>query len=291
MRLQLDDFAVFHATWDSKADGLVHIANELDLGLDSFVYLDDNPVERQEIRRFLPDVDVVALPEDPALYARTLASYPYFESAAFTDEDAKRADQYRARAEVRSLERSAASIDDFYRDLAMRATVAPFTEGDLPRLAQLVGKTNQFNLTTRRHDLAALQAMAADPDCVHLAVRLADRFADHGLVAVFVGRRDGDALDIDTWLMSCRVIGRTLEQTVLAEAADVARRLGCTELRGTYVPTAKNGLVRDLYPRLGFESVAADGETTDTTEATQWRLAIAGSGPEPSPFIETHTEV
>jgi FkbH-like protein len=285
MRLQLGDFAAFVANWQSKVDNIKQIALDLSLGLDALVYVDDNPVERQEVRRFLPDVDTVVIPPQPSLYARSLAEYPWFETGAFTAEDAQRTEQYRARAEIKALERTAESIDDFYRDLHMAAVVRPFDAADLPRVAQLIGKTNQFNLTSRRHDLAALQVMQADPACVHLSIRLRDRFADHGLVGVVIGRVEDDVLDVDTWLMSCRVIGRTAERAMLGALARAGEQHGCATLRGTYIPTAKNGLVRELYPSLGFE-LEQDDEGTTT-----WRRAIDSDALAGSAFIDVIAEV
>lgn len=285
MRLKLDDFAAFVANWQSKVDNIKQIADDLSIGLDALAYADDNPVERQEIRRFLPDVDVIPIPQQPSLYARTLADYPWFETGSFTTEDTQRTDQYRARAEAKALERSAESIDDFYRDLRMVATIRAFDDADLPRVAQLIGKTNQFNLTSRRHDLGALQEMTRDPQVVHLSLRLRDRFADHGLVGVAIARANGDVLDIDTWLMSCRVIGRTAERAMLGALAHAGHAAGCRELRGTYIPTAKNGLVRDLFPTLGF---ALEEERDGTTI---WRRAIDDDALVGSAFIDVVTEV
>jgi FkbH-like protein len=279
MRLKLDDFAAFVANWTSKVDNIQQIADELSLGLDALVYVDDNPVERQEVRRFLPEVDVVTLPPQPSLYARALAEYPWFETSTYTAEDAQRTEQYRARAEARQVERSAASIDDFYRDLRMTAVIRPFDDADLPRIVQLIGKTNQFNLTTRRYDLAGVTELMRADGVVHLSLRLRDRFTDHGLVAVAIARVDGDVLDIDTWLMSCRVIGRTAEQAMLGALARAGHDRGCRELRGTYLPTPKNGLVRDLYPDLGFE-LEANGD------GTSWRRAIDDAVLTGSPFVD-----
>ena len=162
----------------------------------------------------------------------------------------------------------------------MRALIAPFDELHLARIVQLIGKTNQFNLTTRRHDVAAVRRMMADEDVVHQFLKLVDNLADHGLVAVLIASRDGSALDIDTWLMSCRVIGRTVEHALAGNLCRRARELGCWTLRGTYVPSAKNSMVADLYPRLGFELVSEDdGETI-------WEYDIAAKGAIRSEYIE-----
>jgi FkbH-like protein len=285
MRIRIDDFAVFVANWQSKVDNLEHIASDLGLDLDGFVYLDDNPAERAAIRRLLPQVDVIALPEQPSLYARTLAAYPYFESSSFTSDDARRTDQYRARAVVERQARSAESIDEFYRSLDMSAEVSGLVEADLPRVAQLVNKTNQFNLTTRRVDIAELRGITHDPDQVHCALRLRDRFVDHGLVGVMVGgRRDERVCDIDIFLLSCRVIGRTAESVLMHAFCERARSRGYRWVRGRYLPTEKNGLVRDLFPRMGFAP-----EHSSETETT-WLFELGDELPEESPFIEVALE-
>ena len=270
MVLSLDDVAVFSASWDDKATQLRRIAETLGLGLDSLVFVDDNPAEREVIRQLVPEVDVVALPADPAGYVRALADYPLFEPAALTAEDA-------ARARTAELQQEAGSVEDFLRSLEMTATVEPLDEVTLPRVAQLIGKTNQFNLTGRRRSLAEVTALAGDPDCVTVCVRLGDRFADHGLVGVLIGfaRADG-TLEIDTWLMSCRVIGRTLEHEMLAELVRRAAERGCTQVRGTYVRTAKNALVADLYLRLGFRPATDQPHDDDQLHdhRTTWMLAL-----------------
>ena len=261
MRIALDDIAVFVADWRTKPEQLRSVAEALDIGLDSLVFVDDNPAEREAVRQFLPEVDVITLPADPSGYVRALGDYLLFEPASFTAEDARRTEHYRARRSAADSAASAETIEDFYRSLEMRAVVSPFTDDDLPRIAQLVGKTNQFNLTTRRHSLPRSREFTEDPACVHLSFRLGDRFTDHGLIAVVIAFEREDALDVDTWLMSCRVIGRSLEATVLQELCRAAAERGCSELRGSYVPTAKNELVRELFPRLGFELVAEkDGD-------------------------------
>ncbi len=281
MRLKLDDIAMFVANWQPKQDQIGTIAKTLNIGLDSIVFVDDNPVEREAVRQFLPEVDVIPLPPDPTGYMRALSRYLMFETSSFTTEDAKRTDQYRARAEIAAAEDAAGSIEDFYRSLRMQAVIAPFNEVDLPRIAQLIGKANQFNLTTRRHGLPQLQAFRDDPSCVHLSLRLRDRFSDHGLVSLMIACKKGDTLDIDTWLMSCRVIGRTVEAELLKHLCKAAERLGCTTLRGTYIPTTKNAMVKDIYGKYGFALVdERDGTTT-------WVYDLQAQGPIENEFIET----
>ncbi|ONH55425.1 methoxymalonyl-ACP biosynthesis protein FkbH [Frankia sp. CcI49] len=265
MRLRVEDIAVLSVGWDDKAHQIRAIADTLAIGLDALVFVDDNSAERALVRQALPEVDVVDLPEDPHDYVRTLASYPYFETRAITAADRERTAQYQARARAADLRRDAGDdLSAFLRDLDMTATVVSVDELTLPRVTQLINKTNQFNVTTRRRGEAEVRALAADPDVLALCVRLADRFGDHGLVGVLIARISGPVLDIDTWLLSCRVIGRTLEDEMLGLLIETGRRRGAHILRGTYHPSPKNGHVADLYPRLGFER-SGDNDAPTTT--------------------------
>lgn len=273
MRLRLDDIAMFSACWDDKPTQLRRIAATLGLGLDALVFVDDNPAEREVVRQLVPEVDVVALPADPHGYVRALADYPFFETTTLTAEDAARTAAYRARAEFAAAEAAATSLEEFHRGLDMTATVVALDELTLPRVAQLVGKTNQFNLTGRRRSAEEIARLAADPGTAVLCLRLADRFADHGLVAVVIAVTEGDALTVDTWLMSCRVIGRTLEDEVAGLLLAEARRRGLARVTGHHRPSPKNALVAGLYPRLGFRPV--DG--TDDPSApgtTHWARSV-----------------
>ncbi|WP_432515375.1 HAD-IIIC family phosphatase [Kineococcus sp. SYSU DK001] len=269
MLVRLDDVAVLKASWGDKPTALREIAATLGIGEDALVFVDDNPAEREAVRELVPDVDVVALPTDPAGYVAALAAYPFFETDALTAEDAARTAQYRARAQAVAAREGAGTLEEYLASLDMRAEVHALGEDNVARVAQLLGKTNQFNLTTRRHSLADVRAMAADPAWTSLVVRVRDRFADHGVVAVLLARRDGDVLDVDSWLMSCRVIGRTVEDEVFAVLVEAAQALGCTAVRGTYVPSAKNAQVAGLYERLGARPAGRDEDGT-----THWELAL-----------------
>ncbi|HSR96245.1 MAG TPA: HAD-IIIC family phosphatase, partial [Kofleriaceae bacterium] len=257
MVLALDDFAAFDASWDPKATALRRIADTLALGLDAFVFFDDNAAEREHIRQALPEVEVVDVPDDPAGYVRALEDGLWFEATGLTDEDRARTAHYTVERHRVELRAAAVNLDDYLTSLEMTAQLRALDETDLQRVVQLIGKTNQFNLTTRRHAEAQVRAIAGAAGSIALTVRLRDRFGDYGLVAVVLGLRDGEALAIDTWLMSCRVIGRTLEQLVLRELVARAERLGYRRLIGEYVPTAKNALVAGLYGELGFVPLGA----------------------------------
>ncbi len=271
--ISLDDVAVLKASWEDKPSAVRSIAATLGIGEDALVFVDDNPAEREAVRELVPAVDVVPLPADPSGYVRALADYPFFETDAVTAEDAARTEQYRARAAVAAQQEAAGSLDDFLAGLDMHAEVADLSPENAPRVAQLIGKTNQFNLTTRRHSLADVEAFAADPAWTAQVVRLRDRFADHGVVGVLLARcedgADGRVVDVDTWLLSCRVIGRTLEDEMLRVLVERAGALGCARVRGTYAPTAKNSQVAGLYERLGFLPRGADEDGT-----TRWELPL-----------------
>jgi FkbH-like protein len=208
MVLKLDDFAAFESHWEPKATSLRRIAETLQLGLDSFVFFDDNPAEREHIRQALPEVEVVEVPVEPTEYVRTLAAGQWFESSGLTEADRVRGRQYGEERKRRECQESFGDLTDYLRSLEMTAVVRPIDEADLDRVVQLLSKTNQFNLTTRRHSRAELLALLQTPRSVCFSVRMRDKFGDHGLVAVVlaVPADDAHVLRIDTWLMSCRVI-------------------------------------------------------------------------------------
>ena len=261
MVLAMDDFAAFEASWDPKALALRRIADTLQLGLDSFVFFDDNPAEREHIRQALPEVEVAEVPEDPADYVRALEQGLWFESVGLTDEDRARTAHYAVERRRVELRNTATNLDDYLTSLEMVAQVRELDDTDMQRVIQLIGKTNQFNLTTRRHSEAQVRAILAGAGNIALTVRLKDRFSDYGLVSVVFGVAQVDAelptLEIDTWLMSCRVIGRTLEPLVLRALVERSVRRGYRRIVGQYLPTAKNALVSGLYGDLGFASLGA----------------------------------
>lgn len=263
MVLSLADFARFEASWDHKPPVLARIADDLRLGLDSFVFFDDNPAEREHIRQALPEVEVVEVPSDPAEYVRALQAGLWFESAALTTADAERSRHYQLEKSRAGLLETSGTLDDYLRSLETRARVRPIDDADFLRVVQLIGKTNQFNLTTRRHAPADVRRMLDRPGSIGLTVRVTDRFGDHGLVAVLLTAplEAENALLVDTWLMSCRVINRTVEQYCFNDLVERARALGYEALVGEYIPTSKNVHVANLYDRLGFDRVpASDGD-------------------------------
>ena len=279
MLLKLDHIAAFEACWEPKGTTIARIAEALSLGLDSFVFFDDNPAEGEQVRQALPEVEVVDVPAEPADYVRALQAGLWFETTGLTEADRERAGQYTVERQRRELQTSFTSLDDYLRSLEMTAEVRPIDEAEMPRVVQLLAKTNQFNLTTRRHTRDDVARMVGDPRSVHLTLRVKDKFGDYGLVAVLLGVPEGEALRVDTWLMSCRVIGRTVEQFSLRALLERAAALGYRRVVGEFVPTKKNGLVADLYDRLGF---AREGATEGG--AVRYALDLGRAEP-PATFV------
>ncbi len=277
MVLRHADIASFRANWDDKAANIRAVAAELNIGLDSLVFLDDNPFERNLVREQLPMVAVPEVPDDdPARVPPVLADAGYFESLAITAEDRERTAQYQENRARDQLKATATDLEGYLRALDMRMVWNRFDSLGQQRVVQLINKTNQFNLTTRRHDEAAVSAIMADPKSFGLQIRLLDRFGDNGIIAIVIGRMlDDDAVNIDTWLMSCRVLGRQVEPTTLNLVAEQARALGAKRLIGEYIPTKKNGMVREHYAKLGFTSLAIreDGGSVAVLDLAQFTPA------------------
>jgi FkbH-like protein len=269
MVLTESDISCFIANWDDKAENLRQLASRLNIGLDSIVFLDDSPFERNLVRDLLPEVCVPEMPADPAEFVPYLEALNLFEATQFSDEDRKRADFYRDDVLRETEQARFADVDEYLVSLDMEAEFERFDAHHLPRITQLVQRTNQFNLTTIRHSPAELKLFAEDPDYFPYYVTLTDRFGDNGLVSVVIAKREGDALDIVTWLMSCRVISRRLEEFVLDHLVQAARDAGVTSLHGRYVETKKNGLVSAHYEKLGFTLTESHPDGT-----TGWRLDV-----------------
>ncbi len=253
MVLGIDDFAAFEANWEPKAMAIERMAQELRLGLDSFVFFDDNPAEREQVRQALPMVEVVEVPSEPADYIGALEAGRYFEALAITEADRKRASQYQTERKRRDAKRDFGDLDSYLESLQMVAEVSPVNDENLQRVVQLIGKTNQFNLTTRRHPREWVVGVRDNARAVDLTVSVRDRFGDHGLVAMVMAVPEGDdTLRIDTFLMSCRVIARGVEDFMFGQVIARARALGFARVVGEYIPSRKNMQVADLYERFGL---------------------------------------
>ena len=265
MVLTLDDIAVFQANWETKVDNIRTIQSILNISFDSMVFLDDNPFERNMVRENIPGITVPELPEDPAEYLEYLYSLNLFETANYSSEDKDRTKQYQVEAKRVSLKKTFGSEADFLRSLGMVSTVSGFTPFNTPRVAQLSQRSNQFNLRTVRYTEyteADVKALADDDKVVDLSFTLKDKFGDNGLIAVVIMKAlDSETLFIDTWLMSCRVLKRGMENFTLNTMVEEARRRGYKKIVGEYLPTLKNQMVREHYDQLGFTKTdeKADG--------------------------------
>ena len=288
MLLRRDDVACFVANWNDKAENLVAIAEQLNIGLDSLVFVDDNPAERERIRAALPMVAVPELPADPAGYVRALAEQGYFEAVSFTPDDTQRAASYASNAQREALRGAAQSVEDFLRGLEMSVAYGPVRAVELERATQLINKTNQFNTTGRRYSAQEVALLAADSANITLQFRLSDRLGDSGLVSVMILRASDPGaaeLEIDTWVMSCRVFGRQLEDEAMNIAVECARTRGVKALRARYVPTERNGVIDTLFRKLGFDP-AGGGHPEGPP---LWRLPVAAYAPRKT-FIQREGE-
>jgi len=270
MLIREPDIALFQINWQHKPLSIGAMADGLNLGLDTFVFVDDNPAERKEMRDALPSVAIPELPNDPSAWAAIIQAAAYFEQSSFSVEDRARTEYYKGNAS-RSIQASKiGDHEEFLKSLRMIITVEPFDVLGRSRITQLIAKSNQFNLTTKRYSEGEVNAFQFAPDVETLQIFLEDLFGANGMISVVICRRHDVIWEIDTWVMSCRVLGRGIEQAVLAILVKRARAAGARELRGQYISTAKNELVRDHYAKLGFAKIEelAAGNTV-------WRLVLS----------------
>ncbi len=271
MLLRPEHFAAMRISWNDKVQGLHEIASELNIGIDSLAFLDDNRFEREQVRAALPEVMVIDLPENPLEYAATLRDSPVFERLTLSAEDQQRTTFYSYQRKRAQSEQSFQSKEDFYRFLQQEAEIAPAVPATLARIAQLTQKTNQFNLTTRRYSEQQVAEIASRSGWQVMSIHVRDRFGDHGLVGVAITRDDQEQCEIDTFLLSCRVIGRTVETAFLSYLAGSAAIRGRQRLTGWFLPTKKNAPAREFYRQHGFELAHQNGE------GSQWVLDLAQS--------------
>jgi len=276
MVLKRDDFVSFKANWDPKPGNIEQIARELNIGLDSLVFVDDNPAERELVRQSLPQVKVVELSRDPADYPAILDRCGWLEVIKLTDEDIKKTEQYHKNIERSALQAQHTDYDSYLASLDQKAVVRAFEPKHLDRITQLINKTNQFNLTTKRLTRSEVEALMDRDDTVTAYIRLTDRFGDNGLINVLAGHVKDGVLHIDIWLMSCRVLKRGVERLLANHLFETAKAMKLRAVRGVYIPTAKNMMVEKLYPDLGFAR-AGEGEGG----AVYWELPVADYKPEP----------
>ncbi|MGY5860771.1 MAG: HAD-IIIC family phosphatase [Candidatus Thorarchaeota archaeon] len=269
--LKEEHFAALRINWQNKAANIVELAKEINIGFDSMVFIDDSPVEREQIRRTYPEVMVVDLPKNPRLYRATLESLNVFDVLSLTKEDLTRGEMYVGKRKRTELEQSSTSIEDFLRTLEIKVRVKLTDDFDTPRVVQLIGKTNQFNLTTRRYtDVEAKSLRDAKESAVY-SMSVQDKFGDEGVVGVAIVRKEDMSWTIDSFLMSCRVIGRSVETAFLAKIIADIKSAGAKRVIGEYIPTKKNAPAADFYERHGFAKQKATGD------GASWMLDLAHS--------------
>lgn len=282
MLLRQEHFSALRINWNEKVRSLREIAIELNIGTDSLAFLDDNPVERERVRLEMPEVKVIELPENPVGFEHALRSSVIFERLEITAEDREKTRQYREQRERSELAKEPGSLETFYRSLAQRVEIAALGPESLARVAQLTHKTNQFNLTTKRYTAEQILQLAASPGFEVYSARVRDRFGDNGIVGVIITRTHEDTCEIDTLLLSCRVIGRTVETALLAFITDEARRQSLNYVRGWFVPTRKNQPAEDFYRRHEFRDNGTLGD------ATRWLLDLRQASISCPGWIDIH---
>jgi FkbH-like protein len=275
MLLREEHIAVFQANWDDKATNLNAIAETLDLGLESICFVDDNPAERERVRQELPLVSVPEIGEDPALFPSLIADSGVFEHVLLNADDLGRAASYESNARRVELRTKIGNYDEYLKSLHMTLTLSRFDSVGRPRIAQLINKSNQFNLTTQRYSEEDVKRFEADrAGILCWQARLDDAFGSHGIIGIVIVRTEPKIWTIDTWLMSCRVLMRGVEETLMNLLAERARTAGVEKIVGEYIPTNRNSLVSEFYPKLGFAQVPddrADGAETYSCKPASWK--------------------
>ena len=270
MVLKEEDISIFVANWASKVDNIRYIAEKLNIGLDSLVFLDDSPFERNHVRSELPQVFVPEMPEDPADYAQYLNRLNCFETTSFSIEDSKRAQFYKQQVDRDVARKGFTDISQYLQSLDMTAELERFDSMHMPRIVQLVQRTNQFNLTTIRYNEAECMAFMSDEEnCFPIYVTLSDKYGDSGLISVVIVEKKDETAFIREWCMSCRVLNRGVEPFTMNAVVQWAKDNGCEQIVGDYIPTKKNAMVKEFYGQFGFTAQPlADG-------ASRWTLHVA----------------
>ena len=267
--LRPDDFIVIKANWETKDRNLAATASEMDLGIDSFVFADDNPTERALVERSIKGI-AVPLMDSPADYIRTIDRNGYFEVTDLSADDLKRNEMYKANVKRAELSTEFTDYTEYLLSLDMKGEIKPFSPVYIPRITQLTNKSNQFNLTTKRYTQPEIESIANNSNYITLYGKLSDTFGDNGVVSVVIGEIRHDICDIELWLMSCRVLKKNMEYAMLDTLAAECRKRGLTAIIGHYYPTAKNGMVKNLFADFGFEKTYEGEDGT-----TEWKLDIS----------------
>ena len=278
--LKEEHFAALRINWQNKAANIAELAKEINIGLDSVVFIDDSPVEREQIRRTYPEVMVIDLPKNPRLYRTTLENLDVFDVLSLTKEDLARGAAYVGKRKRNELEQSSTSIEDFLRTLELQVRVNLTDDFDTPRVVQLIGKTNQFNLTTRRYTDAETKTLRDAKESAVYSMTVQDKFGDEGVVGVAIVRTENTSWTVDSFLMSCRVIGRSVETAFLAKIIADAKIAGAKHVIGEHIPTKKNAPAADFYELHGF------AKQKETDDGASWVLDLAHSTVEVPDWID-----
>lgn len=269
MVLRLSDISVFVANWQDKASNICQIQKTLNIGMDSIVFIDDNPFERNLVKEMIPQITVPDLPSDPSLYLSYLQNLNLFETASWSASDAERTAQYQAEAMRVESQKKFETFEDYLKSLDMQAQVKKIDDFTLPRIAQLSQRSNQFNLRTVRYTEQQVEKIAKSPDYETRYFTLSDKFGNHGLVSVLVMKREAENFFIENWFMSCRVLRRGMEEFIVNSAAKIAHEFGIKKIIGEFIPTSKNSMVKDIYEKLGFKRIAENRFELAVTEFSE----------------------
>jgi FkbH-like protein len=269
MVLKLEDISCFVANWQDKASNIKKIAGTLSIGLDSLVFIDDNPVERAIVRRFLPEVAVPEITEDPSDNIKAIEKHRFFELISLSKEDLKRSEMYLNETKRKVKLSKANNLDEYLQSLNMKAIVESINDSNIDRSVQLINKTNQFNLTTKRYQKSEILKIIKDKSWSTFALRLKDDFGDNGLISVVLTQKNGEKLAIDTWLMSCRVLNRNVEEFMMSKIYKMAKENKIKTIEGYYWPTKKNKMVKDLFSKFGFEK-----QNESENESVSWAFDL-----------------
>lgn len=275
-----EDFIVIKANWEPKSHNLKAISEELNIGIDSLVFVDDNPAEREIINQSFPDVSTPKM-EIPYHYIQTIDHSGFFEVTNFSKDDFQKNEMYKENIQRSQAMQSFDNYDDYLKSLNMEATIEDFKSIYMSRIAQLTNKSNQFNLTTKRYTQAEIEEVTQDQIHITLYGKLADKFGDNGVVSVVIGKQDRKRLDIDLWIMSCRVLKRDMEYAMMDSLVDQCQKRGIEEIYGYYYPTAKNGMVKDFYATQGFTKISEDEEGN-----TVWKFVVNEQYEKKNKFIK-----
>lgn len=269
MVLRKADIAAFVINWEPKSENIKQIAKTLNIGLDAMVFVDDSAFERNQVRSMLPQVLVPEMPDDPAEFVPVLNQLNLFETTSISEEDKKRSDFYRSESQREEVKAQFGSLEEYLKSLEMEAVFARFDQAHLPRIVQLIQRSNQFNLTTKRYNERECEDFMKDTQQCHpFYVTLQDKFGDSGLISVIILKKEGEKILVDEWLMSCRVLSRGVEQFAMNKVVETARNLNCRRVEGRYIPSAKNKMVSRFYEQFGFK------EEGVTPEGTVWGLDV-----------------